>query len=48
MNINWPNDHKVGCKSSFNWIKFIGIYANVEEKFEQFKGTFDRNEIVDI
>jgi hypothetical protein len=31
-----------------NLIKFIGIDANLEEKLEQFDGTFDRNEIVDI
>jgi hypothetical protein len=48
VNINWPNDHKVGCKSSFNLINFIGIYANLEEELEEFKRTFDRNEIVDI
>jgi len=31
-----------------NLMKFIGIDANLEEELEQFDGTFDRNEIVDI
>jgi hypothetical protein len=48
VNKIWPNDHRVGCKCSFNLINSIGIDANLEEELEQFKGTFDRDEIVDI
>jgi len=45
-NKNWPNDCRVGCKSHFNLLEFIGIDANQKEKWEQFEGAFERDEIL--
>jgi len=45
---NWPNDCRVSCKSPSNLSELIGIYASLEEELEQFKGTIERNEIMDL
>jgi hypothetical protein len=42
-NKNQPNDYRVGCKSHFNLLEFIGIDANQKEKLEQFEGAFERD-----
>jgi hypothetical protein len=39
VNKNWPSDYKVGCKSPFNLLDFIGINVNLEEELEQFEGV---------
>jgi hypothetical protein len=39
VNKNWPNDCKVGCKSPFNILDFIGINVNLEVELEQFEGV---------
>ncbi len=48
MSKNWPNDCKVGCKSPFNLLKFIGIDANLEEELEQFERAFQKYKNVDL
>jgi hypothetical protein len=42
VNKNWPNDYRVGCKSPFNLLEFIGIGADLEEELEQFEGAFEK------
>jgi hypothetical protein len=38
----------VCCKSSSNLLKLIGIDANLKKELEQFEGTFERDEIVNL
>jgi hypothetical protein len=45
---NWPNDYKVGCKSPFNLLKFIGIDANLKEELEKFERAFQKYKSVDL
>ncbi len=48
MNKNSFNDYRVCCKSSSNLLKLIGIDANLKKELEQFEGTFERDEIVNL
>jgi hypothetical protein len=44
----WPNSHKDGCKSPFNLVKLIQTNLGFEEELEEFEGSFQEVEIVDI
>jgi hypothetical protein len=48
VNRNYPDDLRVGYKSSFNLIKLIGIYGDLEEQLKQFEKSFEKDEIMDI
>jgi hypothetical protein len=45
---NWPNDLKVGCKSTSNLVEFIEVDQDLEEKLEQFEGDFERDEVSEL
>jgi hypothetical protein len=44
VNRNYPDDLRVGCKSSFRLIELIGIDADLEEQLKQ----FEKDEVMDI
>jgi len=44
----WPNYHKDGCKSTFNLVELIQTNLGFEEELEEFEGSFQEVEIVDI
>ncbi len=48
MNKNWPNDHRIGCKSPSSLAYFIESDFNLEEKFEKFEGAFERAEVMEL
>jgi hypothetical protein len=48
VNKNWPNDPMIGCKSRFNLVELIGIDVDLEEEFEEFEGTFKRDEFMEF
>ncbi len=48
MNKNWPNNCRVCCKSPSNLLELIGIDAHLKEKLENFEGTLERDEIVNL
>jgi hypothetical protein len=48
VNINWPNDLRVGCKSLSNLIEFIGIDAKLKKYLQYFERVFERDEVVNI
>ncbi len=45
VNKNWPNDPKIGCKSSFSLVDLIKTNLNLEEEFER---AFERDEILEL
>jgi len=45
---NWPNNPRDGCKPPSNLVELIKTNLNFEEELENFEGSFERNEIVDI
>jgi hypothetical protein len=45
---NWPNDPEDGCKPPFNLKKLIQTYLGFEEELEEFEGSFEQDEILDI
>lgn len=47
MNKNWPCDPKIGCKPSSSLVELIQIDSDFE-KLENFEGSFERDEKVDI
>jgi hypothetical protein len=47
VNKNWPNDPRIGCKSSSNLVEFIEKDVNLEDELEKFEGEFERDEIVE-
>ncbi len=48
VNNNWTNDPMIGCKSCFNLVELIDIDVDLEEEFEEFEGTFKREEIMEF
>jgi hypothetical protein len=44
----WPNYPKDGYKSPFNLVELIQTNLGFEEEFEEFEGSFEEDEIVDI
>jgi hypothetical protein len=44
---NWPSDLKIGCKPSSSLVELIQIDLDFEE-LENFEGSFERDEIMDI
>jgi hypothetical protein len=44
---NWPSDPKIGCKPSCSLVELIQIDFDFEE-LENFKGSFELDEIMDI
>jgi hypothetical protein len=47
MSKYWPNDFRVGSFPN-NLVKLIKANVEWEEELEEFEGSFDRNEIVDM
>jgi hypothetical protein len=45
---NWPSDLRNGCKSPSNLVELIQTYLGFEEELEEFEGSFEWDEIVDI
>ncbi len=45
---NWPNDLRDECKPPFNLVELIQINLSFEEELENFEGSFEWDEIVDI
>ncbi len=43
MSKNWPNDLRIGCKSPSSLADSIESNLNLEEKFEEFERTFERD-----
>jgi hypothetical protein len=43
---NWPNDAKVGCKSSSDLVKFIEMDEQLKEKLQEFEGEFEQEYIL--
>ncbi len=48
MKKKWPNDHRIGCNSPFSLADFFESDFNLEEKLEEFKGAFKRDEVVEL
>ncbi len=48
VNKNWPNDPKIGCKSSCNLVEFLEKDVDLEEELEEFEGEFERDEVVEV
>jgi hypothetical protein len=48
VNKIWPNDLKIGCKSSFNVIKLLERDIGLEEELEKFEVEFERDEVVEM
>jgi hypothetical protein len=44
----WPSYPKDGCKSPFNLVELIQTNLGFEEELEEFEGSFEDDEIVDI
>jgi hypothetical protein len=38
----------IGCKSFFSLIDFIETNISLEEKFEEFERTFEKDEIMEL
>ncbi len=47
MSKNWPNDPRVGSFPT-NLVELIEANVKLEEELEEFEGSFDRDEIVDM
>jgi len=45
VNKNWPNDHKIRCKSPCNLLEFLENDINLEEEFEL---EFETDEVVEV
>jgi hypothetical protein len=45
VNENWPNDAKVGCKSSNDLIEFIEMDEQLQEELQEFEGEFEQEKI---
>jgi hypothetical protein len=43
----WPNDPRVGSFPT-NLVELIEVDVELEEELEEFEGSFDRDEIVDM
>lgn len=47
MRKNWPSDPKIACKPSPSLLELIQIDLDFE-KLENFEGSFEQDEIMDI
>ncbi len=45
---NWPHDPRISCKSPFSLANFIENDLNLKEELEEFEGTFERDEVVEL
>jgi hypothetical protein len=45
---NWFNDLRIGCKPPFNMVEFDEIDVDSFEEFEEFKHTFEKDEVVEV
>ncbi len=45
---NQPSDPRDECKSPSNLVELIQTNLGFEEELEEFEGSFERDEIVDI
>jgi hypothetical protein len=45
---NWPSDPRDECKLLSNLVELIQTYLGFEEEVEEFEGSLERDEIVDI
>jgi hypothetical protein len=48
VNKNGPNDPRVSYKSPSSLVDLIEIDLNLEEEFEKFEGTFEKDEVVEL
>jgi hypothetical protein len=47
VNKNWPNDPRIGCKSTLSLVDFIETNLNVEKELE-FEEAFEKNKVVKL
>jgi hypothetical protein len=45
---NQPNDPKIGVNPFFSLVDFIETYISLKEEFEEFEGTFERDEVMEF
>ncbi len=45
---NWPNDPRDGCKPLSNLVELIQTDLGFEKELEEFEGSFEWDEIVNI
>ncbi len=48
MSKSWPNDPKIGCKPPSSLVDFIESDFNLKEELKEFKGAFERHEVVEL
>ncbi len=48
MNKNWPIGRMISCKPFSNLMELTKTNAELEEKLEEFEGTFERDEILQL
>ncbi len=48
MNKNWPSDLRDGCKLPSNLVELIQTNLSFENDLENFEGSFEWDETVDI
>jgi hypothetical protein len=44
----WPNDPRIGCKSSSRLVDFVETNLNLEEELEEFERAFEKDEVVEL
>ncbi len=47
VNKNWPNDPRIGCKSTFRLVDFIDTNLILEKELE-FEEAFEKNKVVKL
>jgi hypothetical protein len=48
VNKSWQSVLNIGCKQPFNLMKLIQTNIGFQEELEEFEGSFEQDEIVDI
>jgi len=48
VNKSWLSDISIGCKLPFNLRRLFQTNLGFEEELEEFEGSFEQDEIVDI
>ncbi len=48
MSKNWPNVPIDGCKPPSNLVELIQIDLGFQKELEEFEGSFERDQLVDI
>jgi hypothetical protein len=48
MSKNWPSDPRVEYKLPFNLLELIQINFEFDDELENFEGSFEHDEIIDI